>query len=57
MSFYQLTAVCLFNHPSLIKDPADRPGPKKMLEHPFIQQWQGVSVDIASWVKEVWGWQ
>ncbi|CAM0136984.1 Protein kinase C signaling pathway involved MAPKK protein [Umbelopsis sp. WA50703] len=41
----------------LIKDPADRPGPKKMLEHPFIQQWQGVSVDIASWVKEVWGWQ
>ncbi|KAI9286463.1 kinase-like domain-containing protein [Umbelopsis sp. AD052] len=41
----------------LIKDPNDRPGPKKMLEHPFIKQWYGVEVDIASWIKEVWGWQ
>ncbi|KAH8554921.1 kinase-like domain-containing protein [Umbelopsis sp. PMI_123] len=41
----------------LIKDPNDRPGPKKMLDHPFLKQWSGVEVDIASWIKEVWGWQ
>ncbi|GAB5588413.1 Protein kinase C signaling pathway involved MAPKK protein [Umbelopsis nana] len=41
----------------LIKDPKDRPGPRKMLDHPFLKQWRGVDVDISSWVKEVWGWQ
>ncbi|CAO3687373.1 unnamed protein product [Umbelopsis vinacea] len=41
----------------LTKDPNVRPGPKKVLEHPFLKQWRGVEVDIASWIKEVWGWK
>ncbi|KAL1931273.1 hypothetical protein VTP01DRAFT_10410 [Rhizomucor pusillus] len=44
-------AVCL------IKDPKDRPGPARMLEHPFIKKWEKVPMDLAKWVKEVWDWK
>ncbi|KAL0098235.1 kinase-like domain-containing protein [Phycomyces blakesleeanus] len=43
-------AVCL------TKDPQYRPGPNRMLEHPFIALWENVEMDLGSWVKEVWGW-
>ncbi|KAI8142755.1 kinase-like domain-containing protein [Fennellomyces sp. T-0311] len=44
-------AVCL------IKNPHDRPGPGRMLEHPFIKKWEDVPMDLATWVKEVWNWK
>ncbi|KAI9320668.1 kinase-like domain-containing protein [Dichotomocladium elegans] len=44
-------AVCL------IKDPNDRPGPARMLEHPFIKRWEDVPMDIATWVKQAWNWK
>ncbi|KAI9493459.1 kinase-like domain-containing protein [Zychaea mexicana] len=44
-------AVCL------IKNPRDRPGPGRMLEHPFIRKWQDVPMDLETWVKEVWNWK
>ncbi|CDS12215.1 hypothetical protein LRAMOSA04410 [Lichtheimia ramosa] len=44
-------AVCL------IKDPQERPGPARMLEHPFIKRWENVPMDVATWVKEVWDWK
>lgn len=42
---------------SLIKDPQERPGPARMLEHPFIKRWEDVPMDVATWVKEVWDWK
>ncbi|KAI7849942.1 kinase-like domain-containing protein, partial [Circinella umbellata] len=44
-------AVCL------IKNPRDRPGPGRMLEHPFIRKWEDVPMDVAGWVKDVWNWK
>ncbi|KAG2223158.1 hypothetical protein INT45_011504 [Circinella minor] len=41
----------------LIKDPLERPGPERMLEHPFIKERADPSQDLASWLKEVWSWQ
>ncbi|KAF7729550.1 Protein kinase C signaling pathway involved MAPKK protein [Apophysomyces ossiformis] len=43
-------AKCLF------KDPKERPGPEKMLEHPFIKTQVVPAPDLASWLKQVWGW-
>ncbi|KAI8066546.1 kinase-like domain-containing protein [Gongronella butleri] len=43
-------AVCL------TKDPAMRPTPQRMLEHPFIKMWENCFVDIAQFAKDVWGW-
>ncbi|KAI9253948.1 kinase-like domain-containing protein [Phascolomyces articulosus] len=44
-------AVCL------IKNPRDRPGPGRMLDHPFIRKWEDVPMDLAGWIKEVWNWK
>ncbi|KAI9310811.1 kinase-like domain-containing protein [Dichotomocladium elegans] len=41
----------------LIKKPADRPGPELMLQHPFIKLRADPTQDLASWLKEVWGWK
>ena len=46
-----------FSFLSLIKNPRDRPGPGRMLEHPFIRKWEDVPMDLAGWVKEVWNWK
>ncbi|KAG2179959.1 hypothetical protein INT43_003746 [Umbelopsis isabellina] len=43
-------AVCL------TKDPRSRPGPQRMLQHPFIRMWEDVEIDLSSWIKEVWNW-
>ncbi|ORX62627.1 kinase-like protein [Hesseltinella vesiculosa] len=40
----------------LTKDPAHRPTPQRMLEHPFIKMWENCFVDIAQFAKDVWGW-
>lgn len=41
---------------SLTKDPRSRPGPQRMLQHPFIRMWEDVEIDLSSWIKEVWNW-
>ncbi|KAG2172149.1 hypothetical protein INT44_006618 [Umbelopsis vinacea] len=40
----------------LTKDPRSRPGPQRMLQHPFIRMWENVEIDLSSWIKEVWNW-
>jgi len=38
----------------LIKNPAQRPTPAQMLQHPFVLRWTPIQVDLARWVREVW---
>jgi mitogen-activated protein kinase kinase len=42
----------------LEKDPAKRPGPTKMLSHPFIKksETRQPQPDIARFIADVWGW-
>ncbi|CAE6475439.1 unnamed protein product [Rhizoctonia solani] len=38
-------------------DAASRPTPGKMLEHPWIQESMARKLDMAKWIREVWGWE
>lgn len=42
----------------LVKDPTRRPGPVKMLGHPFVKRSESRQppTDIAKFVADVWGW-
>ena len=33
-----------------------RPSPKEMLEHPWIANVMQNKVDMAYWMRKVWGW-
>ncbi|EIM79180.1 kinase-like protein [Stereum hirsutum FP-91666 SS1] len=37
-------------------DPALRPTPKEMLSHPWILRTMQQEVNMARWIREVWGW-
>ncbi|TFY74154.1 hypothetical protein EWM64_g9858 [Hericium alpestre] len=37
-------------------DPALRPPPKEMLSHPWIVNLMKQEVNMARWIREVWGW-
>jgi len=41
---------------TLTHDPNTRPTPKELLEHRWIVQIMKVEVNMAKWVREVWGW-
>jgi len=41
---------------SLTVDPALRPIPVVMLEHPWIHNMLKQEVDMARWMNQVWGW-
>ncbi|KAI0645705.1 kinase-like domain-containing protein [Trametes meyenii] len=42
---------------TLTRDPALRPSPKEMLEHPWIVNMMQQKVDMAYWMRKVWGWK
>ncbi|KAI0374036.1 Pkinase-domain-containing protein [Pilatotrama ljubarskyi] len=42
---------------ALTRDPALRPAPKEMLEHPWIVAMMQQKVDMAYWMRKVWGWK
>ncbi|KAI9062895.1 kinase-like protein [Trametes sanguinea] len=42
---------------ALTRDPALRPSPKEMLEHPWIVAMMQQKVDMAYWMRKVWGWK
>ncbi|KAH7322339.1 kinase-like domain-containing protein [Rhizoctonia solani] len=42
---------------SLRIDAATRPTPRQMLEHPWIQESMARKLDMAKWIREVWGWE
>lgn len=41
---------------TLTRDAATRPTPKEMLEHPWIANVMQHKVDMAYWMRKVWGW-
>jgi hypothetical protein len=41
---------------SLTHDPNTRPTPKDMLAHRWIVKIMKMEVNMAKWVREVWGW-
>ncbi|KIM23786.1 hypothetical protein M408DRAFT_332150 [Serendipita vermifera MAFF 305830] len=41
----------------LTRDEAHRPKPSKMLEHPWIVESAQRKVNMAQWIREVWGWE
>ncbi|KAG9075023.1 Protein kinase C signaling pathway involved MAPKK protein, partial [Ceratobasidium sp. UAMH 11750] len=38
-------------------DAATRPPPRDMLQHPWIQESMARKLDMARWIREVWGWE
>ncbi|KAI0358436.1 kinase-like protein [Trametes cingulata] len=42
---------------ALTRDPALRPVPREMLEHPWIVAMMQQKVDMAYWMRKVWGWK
>jgi hypothetical protein len=42
---------------SLTRDPAARPTPKDLLEHPWIVNVMKQEVNTALWLRRVWGWR
>jgi hypothetical protein len=42
---------------SLRIDAATRPPPRDMLKHPWIQESMARKLDMAKWIREVWGWE
>ncbi|CAE6455563.1 unnamed protein product [Rhizoctonia solani] len=42
---------------SLRIDAATRPTPREMLQHPWIQESMARKLDMAKWIREVWGWE
>ncbi|KAI0675311.1 kinase-like protein [Trametes maxima] len=42
---------------TLTRDPALRPSPREMLEHPWIVNMMQQKVDMAYWMRKVWGWK
>ncbi|KAB5591135.1 Mitogen-activated protein kinase kinase [Ceratobasidium theobromae] len=42
---------------SLRIDAATRPIPREMLQHPWIQESIARKLDMAKWIREVWGWE
>lgn len=42
---------------SLTRDPTLRPAPAGMLEHPWIVSMMQQKVDMAYWMRKVWGWK
>lgn len=38
-------------------DPAERPAPKDLLNHPWIVANMSSHVNMARWLSEVWGWK
>lgn len=44
------------DHPSLEKEPPRRATPWRMLEHPWILDMKNKKVNMANFVKQVWGW-
>ncbi|KAH9858717.1 kinase-like protein [Lenzites betulinus] len=42
---------------TLTRDPALRPAPSGMLEHPWIVNMMQQKVDMAYWMRKVWGWK
>jgi len=41
---------------SLTVDPTMRPMPAAMLEHRWISNMMRQEVDMARWIRQVWGW-
>ncbi|EJF65321.1 kinase [Dichomitus squalens LYAD-421 SS1] len=41
---------------TLTRDPNVRPSPKEMLEHPWIVSVMQHKLDMAYWMRKVWGW-
>ena len=37
-------------------DPALRPTPRELLEHEWVVRVMTQEVNMARWVREVWGW-
>jgi mitogen-activated protein kinase kinase len=42
---------------SLTRDEAHRPKPSKMLDHPWLTESSQRKVNMAQWIREVWGWE
>ncbi|CDO77324.1 hypothetical protein BN946_scf184775.g14 [Trametes cinnabarina] len=42
---------------ALTRDPTLRPSPKEMLQHPWIVTMMQQKVDMAYWMRKVWGWK
>jgi len=42
---------------TLTRDPALRPTPQAMLSHPWIVSIMKEEVNMASWMRRLWGWQ
>ncbi|KAI8993020.1 kinase-like protein [Trametes punicea] len=42
---------------ALTRDHVRRPAPKEMLEHPWIVNMMQQKVDMAYWMRKVWGWK
>ena len=40
----------------LTKDPAARPIPRDMLDHPWLSKASKRKVDMEQWIGEVWNW-
>ena len=40
----------------LTRDPNARPSPREMLEHPWIVSVMQHKIDMAYWMRKVWGW-
>ncbi|KAA1472785.1 kinase-like protein [Dentipellis sp. KUC8613] len=45
-----------FIRASLMCNPASRPTPREMLQHPWITKVMRHRVDMAQWIAEVWRW-
>ncbi|VDB96495.1 unnamed protein product [Peniophora sp. CBMAI 1063] len=46
-----------FIRETLRVDPAERPTPKDLLNHPWIRSNMSSHVNMARWLSEVWGWK
>jgi len=42
---------------SLTIIPADRPTPRIMLEHPWLLNSMEAKLNMAKWIRAVWGWE
>ncbi|KAF4622557.1 hypothetical protein D9613_009375 [Agrocybe pediades] len=45
-----------FIRQTLMRDPRERPTPREMLTHPWIQTVMSQEDHMARWIRQVWGW-
>jgi hypothetical protein len=55
-SCYRIPSRCSAFLYRLMKDPAARPIPRDMLDHPWFSKASKKKVDMAQWIGEVWNW-